>query len=127
MVQTVTLLPEHDDEDDVPDPEPDSVADTEILITPEDKTTTDEAPQAIIEPEPVTEPKPKVKAEPVVVKPEPTAEAQPEEAEENEPEPEAEAVKPTEEPTQPPPKKIDFEITNPDDIDIDDRGQLGLF
>jgi topoisomerase-4 subunit A len=28
---------------------------------------------------------------------------------------------------QPPPKKIDFEITNPDDIDIDDKGQLGLF
>ena len=27
----------------------------------------------------------------------------------------------------PPPKKIDFEITNPDDIDIDDKGQLGLF
>jgi topoisomerase-4 subunit A len=24
-------------------------------------------------------------------------------------------------------KKIDFEITNPDDIDIDDKGQLGLF
>jgi topoisomerase-4 subunit A len=27
----------------------------------------------------------------------------------------------------PPKKKIDFEITNPDDIDIDDKGQLGLF
>jgi topoisomerase-4 subunit A len=26
-----------------------------------------------------------------------------------------------------PPKKIDFEITNPDDIEIDDKGQLGLF
>jgi topoisomerase IV subunit A len=26
-----------------------------------------------------------------------------------------------------PVKKIDFEITNPDDIDIDDKGQLGLF
>ena len=24
-------------------------------------------------------------------------------------------------------KKIDFEITNPDDLDIDDKGQLGLF
>ncbi|ASU36676.1 DNA gyrase/topoisomerase IV subunit A [Mucilaginibacter xinganensis] len=30
-------------------------------------------------------------------------------------------------PTEPQPKKIDFEITNPDDIDIDDTGQLGLF
>jgi len=28
---------------------------------------------------------------------------------------------------QSPPKKIDFEITNPDDIDMDDNGQLGLF
>ena len=25
------------------------------------------------------------------------------------------------------PRKIDFEITNPDDVDIDDKGQLGLF
>src|SRR6185312_7436140 len=25
------------------------------------------------------------------------------------------------------PKEIDFEITNPDDIEIDDKGQLGLF
>jgi topoisomerase-4 subunit A len=30
-------------------------------------------------------------------------------------------------PSQSSPKKIDFEITNPDDIDIDDKGQLGLF
>ena len=26
-----------------------------------------------------------------------------------------------------PVKKIDFEITNTDDVDIDDKGQLGLF
>jgi len=31
------------------------------------------------------------------------------------------------EPEAKPAKKIDFEITNPDDIDIDDKGQLGLF
>ena len=30
-------------------------------------------------------------------------------------------------PEQSQPKKIDFEITNPDDIEIDDKGQLGLF
>jgi topoisomerase-4 subunit A len=24
-------------------------------------------------------------------------------------------------------KKVDFEITNPDDIEIDEKGQLGLF
>ena len=27
----------------------------------------------------------------------------------------------------PPVKKIDFEITNLDELDIDDKGQLGLF
>jgi len=32
-----------------------------------------------------------------------------------------------ESPDTKPPKKIDFEITNPGDIDIDDKGQLGLF
>src|ERR1700744_2994650 len=37
VVQTVTLIAEHDDAEDVPDPEPESVADTEILITPEEK------------------------------------------------------------------------------------------
>ena len=26
-----------------------------------------------------------------------------------------------------PPKDIGFEITNPDEIDMDDKGQLGLF
>ncbi|MHB1178586.1 MAG: DNA gyrase/topoisomerase IV subunit A [Daejeonella sp.] len=35
------------------------------------------------------------------------------------PEPKEEEAKPA--------KKIDFEITNPDDLDIDDKGQLGLF
>jgi topoisomerase-4 subunit A len=35
--------------------------------------------------------------------------------------------KSVESPDAKPPKKIDFEITNPDDIDIDDKGQLGLF
>jgi topoisomerase-4 subunit A len=47
---------------------------------------------------------------------------------------EAESVKPKDEPVEPPakpaqspPKKVDFEITNPGDIDIDDKGQIGLF
>jgi topoisomerase-4 subunit A len=42
----------------------------------------------------------------------------------------SESVKSSEsvESVQPKPiKKIDFEITNPDDIDMDDKGQLGLF
>ena len=44
VVQSVTLLSEHDDAEDVPDPEPESVADTEIIITPEDKTAADIEP-----------------------------------------------------------------------------------
>ncbi len=31
------------------------------------------------------------------------------------------------EPEKPSSKNVDFEITNPDDVDIDDKGQLGLF
>ena len=31
------------------------------------------------------------------------------------------------EPESAPVKKVDFEITNPDDLDIDDKGQFGLF
>jgi topoisomerase-4 subunit A len=50
-----------------------------------------------------------------------TGEEEPENAtKEDEPE------KPAE-PEAKPVKKIDFEITNPDDIDMDDTGQLGLF
>ncbi|WP_183576654.1 DNA gyrase/topoisomerase IV subunit A [Mucilaginibacter sp. X5P1] len=42
--------------------------------------------------------------------------------------PKSEVVESSEESVESPPiKKIDFEITNPDDIDIDDKGQLGLF
>lgn len=41
--------------------------------------------------------------------------------------PKAEPVEPPAKPAQSPPKKVDFEITNPDDIDIDDKGQIGLF
>jgi topoisomerase-4 subunit A len=39
------------------------------------------------------------------------------------------AGKPAEPETKPvpPPKQVDFEITNPDDIEMDDNGQLGLF
>lgn len=43
------------------------------------------------------------------------------------PKSEPELEKSIEKPVEPQPKKIDFEITNPDDIDIDDKGQLGLF
>ncbi|WP_184550594.1 DNA gyrase/topoisomerase IV subunit A [Mucilaginibacter sp. FT3.2] len=46
------------------------------------------------------------------------------------PEPVKPASEPAEQPENPVPpthKKVDFEITNPDDIDMDDKGQLGLF
>lgn len=72
VVQSIELIAEHDDPEDVPDPAPDSIEDTE--------------PDEII----VEKPAPDV-------------------------EPEKAA------------KNIDFEITNPDDIEIDDDGQLGLF
>jgi topoisomerase-4 subunit A len=37
------------------------------------------------------------------------------------------SVESSPESVEPAPKKVDFEITNPDDIEIDDKGQLGLF
>ncbi|MCC8409675.1 DNA gyrase/topoisomerase IV subunit A [Mucilaginibacter sp. UR6-1] len=83
VVQTVELIAEHDDAADVPDPAPDSVEATEIIQTPEEKTTVDAPPAADAAVNNVAEEKPV--------------------------------------------KKIDLEITNPDDIDMDDKGQLGLF
>jgi topoisomerase-4 subunit A len=109
VVQSVVLEAEHDDAEDVPDPQPDSVADTEIVITPEDKTATDE------EPEPTDEPLTDLKAAPIVTKEVLMAETS------------TQAAEPSENTEEAPAKKIDFEITNPDDIDIDDKGQLGLF
>jgi topoisomerase-4 subunit A len=46
MVKTVELIAEHDDAEDVPDPAPDSVEDTEITLTGEDKQVSDAAPAA---------------------------------------------------------------------------------
>ncbi|MBS1526978.1 MAG: DNA gyrase/topoisomerase IV subunit A [Bacteroidetes bacterium] len=103
VVKKIELITEHDDEADVPDPEPDSVEDTEIITTPEEKTDTDEAPS--------TESPKSVKS-----------------SEEKSVESEnPKSVESSSEPVQSPPKKIDFEITNPDDIEMDDNGQLGLF
>jgi len=56
------------------------------------------------------------KEEPVKSDEEKSGESLPEKSEE-----------PEDKSAQSPPKKIDFEITNPDDIDMDDNGQLGLF
>lgn len=57
-----------------------------------------------------------------------TIEEQPIKSKKDEPaEPSAKSVESPDQSVKSPPKKIDFEITNPDDIDIDDQGQLGLF
>jgi topoisomerase-4 subunit A len=144
QVKSVELLTEHDDEEDVPDPAPDSVEDTEIVITGEDKESPDTAP-AIAEAKPQAAPIQSEPAKPVIEKPiEPAPIADVPKPKWNEPGPgkdesrlEKDELKPEESvKSQPesvesqeakPPKKIDFEITNPDDIDIDDKGQLGLF
>ncbi|MEO8887577.1 MAG: DNA gyrase/topoisomerase IV subunit A [Mucilaginibacter sp.] len=113
MVQAVTLIAGHYEESDVPDAEPESVADTEIIITPEDKMVADVAPEVVEE---IVAPAPKPTAEKPIVKPEVLIE--PSGAITEDP------AKPAEEVQH---KKVDFEITNPDDIEIDDKGQLGLF
>ncbi|TWR24455.1 DNA gyrase/topoisomerase IV subunit A [Mucilaginibacter achroorhodeus] len=94
QVKTVELIAEHDDEEDVPDPAPDSVEDTEIVITPDEKKVADAEP-ADTQSDPIDN---------VVEEETKTAEK-----------PAAEQPK----------KKVDLEITNPDDIDM--NGQLDLF
>jgi len=133
VVQTVTLLSEHDDAEDVPDPEPESVADTEITITPEDKTAAD------IEPDNSEENTVLKTTNTVLITPQNVPETDVIEPSKSElvKSPEKSVESPEKKPVEPPneksvespipPKKIDFEITNPDDIDIDDKGQLGLF
>ncbi|RZK52106.1 MAG: hypothetical protein EOO91_19910, partial [Pedobacter sp.] len=73
--------------------------------------------------------KPVFKAEPITpdVKETPKVETKPIVKEEVKTDTKAEPKleKPAEEPK--PVKKVDFEITNPDDIKIDDKGQLGFF
>ncbi|MEB0262452.1 MULTISPECIES: DNA gyrase/topoisomerase IV subunit A [unclassified Mucilaginibacter] len=117
QIKSVELLAEHDDEADVPDPAPDSVEDTEITITGEDKEVTDTASVSPIVAAPQSEPKNLVIEQ---EKPTETAAIKPEV-------PSEESLKSPEIKSVESPKKIDFEITNPDDIDIDDKGQLGLF
>ncbi len=127
VIQNVTLMAEHDDEADVPDPEPDTVAETEIVITPEDKVVADVAPaiveekvvaeiiEEVPEPEPIKEiPRPAKSAEQKKEIEKPAAET-------------PESVESTQKSEESSTKKVSFEITNPDDIEIDDKGQLGLF
>jgi topoisomerase IV subunit A len=114
-VRKIELIAEHDEEPDVPDPEPDSIEDTEIIIKPEDKNQPDETPPQSME-------SPKIES----VEP-PKNESVKSPKNESVESSEKSVESPKNESVQTPPKKIDFEITNPDDIDIDDKGQLGLF
>jgi topoisomerase-4 subunit A len=123
-VKTVELIAESESEeptDTTPETEPDDETGTD---GPEDQLPGEE-PES---PEP---PKPKPaaqpKAEPVKVQDKPEA-SKPEPVGSSAAEPvrsEDEPVKPEDQPKEH--KKVDFEITNPDDIEIDDKGQLGLF
>lgn len=133
QVKSVELLTEHDDAEDVPDPAPDSVEDTEIVLTGEEKENTDTAPVATeakpqaapIQSEPA---KPVIEkpVEPALVKDEPKSKTDESKTEKDESNP-VKSVKSQPESVESPKKKIDFEITNPDDINIDDNGQGKLF
>ena len=78
--------------------------------------------EEIEEPEPVVR-SPKIDAPEPKLPVEELVETQPKE----EDQPQAEPVQAEEKPVETQHKKVDFEITNPDDIEIDDKGQLGLF
>jgi topoisomerase-4 subunit A len=130
QVKSVELLTEHDDEEDVPDPAPDSVEDTEIVITGEEKEGPDSAP-VVSEAKPQAAPIQSEPVKPVIEKPvEPTSKTDVSKSEKSElksEKGESNQQKTVTEPVEPPKKKIDFEITNPDDINIDDNGQGKLF
>ncbi|MDB5286686.1 MAG: topoisomerase, partial [Mucilaginibacter sp.] len=102
QIKSVELIAEHDDAEDVPDPAPDTVEETEIIITSEDKQVADTEPAVTTQ----------LTANTVV---------------EDKPVEPTESVKSPDISVESPKKKVDFEITNPDDIDMDDGGQLGLF
>jgi topoisomerase-4 subunit A len=99
---------------------------------PEEETAPKAGPETPVTEKPVAEkPKPKFERteDPVAKVEKPVAVEKPE-VEKIKPEPvKKEETKAEEKPEkeEKPAKKIDLEITNPDDIDMDDKGQLGLF
>ena len=76
-----------------------------------------------------TEPEDPTPDEPITPSDEPASEKTVESAPKSVQPPPDKSVESSLKSVQSPPKKIDFEITNPDDIDldVDDKGQLGLF
>ena len=98
-IKKIELIAEHDDPEDVPDPVPE-VSLKEIVL---EEKLEEEAEKEISGGAEVDDLKSVAK---------PVKEKSRDASKEVEP---------------PKPKKVDFEITNPDDIEIDDKGQLGLF
>jgi topoisomerase-4 subunit A len=125
QVKSVELIAEHDDAEDVPDPAPDSVEDTEITLTGESKDVTDTDPVLPIIVATQSEPQnPVIEHEETVdLKDDESVKLQPEKTGDFP----QKSVDFGEKPVELLKKKIDFEITNPGDIEIDDKGQLGLF
>ncbi|MGZ3872399.1 MAG: DNA gyrase/topoisomerase IV subunit A [Mucilaginibacter sp.] len=126
VVKSVELIAEIEVEEEIQDgTTEEETADKADAITD----TADEAPAVPVEKEVIEEPPVKPQP-PVAIKPKPVSTPV-----EEKPLPfhEKSTEKPADHPAEPtaapapPAKKIDFEITNPDDIDIDDKGQLGLF
>jgi topoisomerase-4 subunit A len=135
-VKKVKLIEPAEAEEELEDKTPENNTEVEEAELVEE---TEEIEEEVAKPaeviEVVEKPKPKFerKVDPVVeipvvvaqIKAEEKLEVKKEEKKVEDKADEAEA-KPSEE-TPKPKKKIDFEITNPDDVDIDDKGQLGLF
>jgi len=130
---------EETEETSVEENEDDGITANEAVSNEETATNTEANDATIADEAVATQPKPKferaetpvVKAEKPEVKEKPVAVEKPGVEKTK---PAAEPVKKEEIKTEEKPeveeksaKKIDFEITNPDDIDIDDKGQLGLF
>jgi topoisomerase-4 subunit A len=94
---------------------PKEVIDKPVAEQPKPKFERKEEPATKVE-KPEVKEKPAAVEKPVAEKPKPEPVKQEETKAEDKPETEEKPV-----------KKVDFEITNPDDIEIDDKGQLGLF
>ena len=122
LVEAITLIAENNP---VEETEPAVIMDEDT----DESTITDELPEQIIEPLAPKETLPKPTAntrEPVVEQPKPEPQ-QSEKSKEQSVKSSEQSVESPIESVESPHKKVDLEITNPDDIEIDDKGQLGLF
>ncbi len=119
-IKSIELIATEEVVEEIAETEVDSEAEVE-----EEDVVADDGNEETVEEEPEQQEAPKVELpKEEAVKPlAPPAEPTREESVESPPK----SVQSPEKPAPSQPKKIDFEITNPDDIDIDDKGQLGLF